>query len=349
MRRAALPLLLLLACNAHAVQDCDIGGVGVNPANGATTEGKTGIMRCVDRDTRVVQREQELRGGRFIGLVRFYDNGKLAKEHSVNERGNLQGRGREFGPQGQVLFEGEYDNGDLKGISRRFHANGQLRGITVHAPRGEPAAAASFNAQGQLTELRCGARPQLAPAVDDARLCGFGSPSSVDLYNERGVLQFKVNLQDGLRTRVARLDEQGRVRQQEDIDPAKQSRRLQQFADSGTLVRDQRWEAGLPVLDVQHYLNGQPRTKTEWKGSQIVETGYGDDGRVTTTGTWVSARGGRQPTGTHQRFNAAGRLVGESTYDERGRITREKAWDDGGTLLRDDAVFEDGSRKAFSR
>ena len=42
--------------------------------------------------------------------------------------------------------------------------------------------------------------------------------------------------------------------------------------------------------------------------------------------------------------------MAESEYDARGRVSRERAWNDEGTqLLRDDAVFEDGSRKAFAK
>ena len=51
----------------------------------------TGIMRCVDRQSKVVQREDELRNGRNIGLVRTFEEGKLAQEYRVNEKGNRDG------------------------------------------------------------------------------------------------------------------------------------------------------------------------------------------------------------------------------------------------------------------
>lgn len=38
----------------------------------------------------------------------------------------------------------------------------------------------------------------------------------------------------------------------------------------------------------------------------------------------------------------------ENTNDN-GRLTRERELDEAGRVTRDDAVFEDGSRKAFSR
>jgi hypothetical protein len=89
---------LLGAAAAHAQQDCELNGRGVNPANGATTAGKTGLLRCKDRASGELQREEQVQNGVSMGLVRIYEKGKLAKEHSVNAKGNIQGRAREFSP-----------------------------------------------------------------------------------------------------------------------------------------------------------------------------------------------------------------------------------------------------------
>ncbi len=370
-----------MACGAaHAVLDCDIGGQHVNPSNGSTTAGKTGIMRCKDRDSGLLQREQELRAGQFVGLVRFYDNGRLQKEQSVNAQGNLQGRAREFSPDGKVLFEGEHENGALRGLARRFHPNGQLRRVSFHAADGdrEPQAVAEFTTQGRLADLRCGAKAQLAPAFDDARACGFGgAPASADLFNERGHIARATWLQ-GQRVRFQKLDEQGQVRQSEEVDGPRRlerefgtngvkrrerervvegrevrSERLQEFSERGSLAREQKWANGRMVSDNQFYLNGQPRRSTEWtwndKVANISDKEFHDDGGTSATSGWIEQRGQRTPVGSHLRFNTARRQIGERIYDQSGRLTRERAWDDAGKLMRDDEVFEDGSRKAFSR
>jgi hypothetical protein len=45
---AALMVLCFVAGSAHAaVYDCEMNGEHVNPANGSTYAGKTGIMKCV--------------------------------------------------------------------------------------------------------------------------------------------------------------------------------------------------------------------------------------------------------------------------------------------------------------
>src|SRR5687768_13935126 len=125
---------------AQAVQDCELNGQHVNPANGHTTAGKTGLMRCKDRDSGELMREQQLQNGAFMGLVRFYEHGKLVKEHSVNARGNMEGPAREFSPAtGRVLREAVYDDGHETGLSRSFHPGGQLRRATFYAEPGERA------------------------------------------------------------------------------------------------------------------------------------------------------------------------------------------------------------------
>jgi len=380
MQRTLAAIVFLVPLAAAAVQDCELNGAPVNPANGNTTAGKTGLMRCIDRDTRELQREQELRDGKFMGLVRFYEKGKLKREHSDNERGNRHGRAREFAPDGTVISDSVYDNGSETGLARRFHANGQLRRAVYFDKPDTEFASVEFNDRGQLSQLRCGARPVLAPSADDARLCGFaGAPSQVELYDSRGALSSRASYAAGERVRYEQLYGNGKTQLLRENSATRQlerqyaqdgvlrretertldgksvtAMRMRQFAESGTLVRDQRWDAGRLVSDTSYYLNGQPRSKSERGagegGGWVEETDYRDDGTVASVGRYLEpSRGRRVATGVHKLLNAAGRVVAESHYDTRGRVMRERAWDDDGKLLRDDEVFEDGSRKAYAR
>jgi len=391
MKTTLQRLVLLAACAlaspwALAVQDCEVNGESVNPNNGNTTAGKTGIMRCKDRDSGQLVREQELQGGKFMGLVRFYQNGKLQREYSENERGNRHGRAREFAADGQVLRDTVYDNGTEAGLARSFHANGQLRRIVFYGPRAGGSleqAYAEFNDRGQLQALRCGDKPLLAAPADDARWCGFsGGASKVELFSSKGALNGSSSYLAGKRIRHETLGENGKpdyldevsgstrierhfnnsgVKRREiqwklDAETPRNSlkEREQEFADSGTLTRDRKWSEGKLVSDQSYYLNGQPRSKTEFGGegdsAWLQATDFFDNGKIARTGRYSNSSRYRQlPLGTHQRFNEAGKLVAESNYDERGRITREKTWDNEGKLLSDDAVFEDGSRKTYAK
>lgn len=382
-----LPALFLVAAlaaasAAHAVQDCELNGQSVNPANGNTTAGKTGLMRCKDRDSGELQREQGLKDGVFMGVVRYYEKGKLAKEHSVNATGNRDGRAREFSPTGQVLRDAMYENGRERGLMRTFHPNGQLNLAIFYADPGGERASAEFNAQGQLSSLRCGDQPLLAPALGDAKLCGFtgSQPSEVELFDARGRLRSRMQWAQGKRLRNESLHDNGkpavleviagnqRTEQRFSAEGIKRADALwlitergrikqveQTYSEAGTLVREQRWSpTGEAVSDKSFFLNGQPREQSVFSGEGEARTMEGtrfhDNGQRASVGRYATPPRGRQlPTGTHQAFDDKGTLVAESVYDARGRVTRERAWDDAGKLLRDDEVFEDGSRKAFAK
>ena len=66
----ALAALALSSSAAQAVQDCEFNGQHINTNNGAETAGKTGMVRCKDRDSGKTEREYELRDGKSIGLSR---------------------------------------------------------------------------------------------------------------------------------------------------------------------------------------------------------------------------------------------------------------------------------------
>lgn len=377
--------LLVLLAPAHAARDCSVNGQPVNPDNGATTRDKTGLMRCKDRESGVLLREEELRDGKFVGLVRVYKDGKLEREHSRNDNGNLHGRAREFGPDGTVLRDAHYDNGNVVGLARSFHPNGQLKRASFsEGPRDTPAWA-EFTPRGQLRDLACADRPLLAPAVDDAKLCGHARPSDLELFRDNGALTARSRYEGGRRLRHETLYEDGKPSQQQELHgntlvdrsfwPQGGKRRElkstldgrvsrkeqeQEFAESGVLLMDRRWSQGEPVSEQTFYLNGQPRGKTlhslEGQQRMLQISGFHDNGQLAHEGRYLGegrylnrSRYQPLPVGVHKRFNPRGQQIAETHHDDRGQVTRERAWDESGKLLRDDEVFPDGSRKAFTR
>ena len=216
MRRLLLALgLIALPLSAQAVQTCELNGQHVNPANGATTAGKTGLMRCRDADGGPVLREQELKNGVFMGVVRYFKDGVLQREYHVNEQGNQDGLSREFAASSggnTLLREETYRNSKTVGIARAWHANGQLRHVAFHGDDGRAEAVADFTPQGQLKELRCVSRPVLAPHADDAAWCGHGSAASatVPLYADNGTLCGRATHERGERRKIELLWDNGK-------------------------------------------------------------------------------------------------------------------------------------------
>lgn len=381
--RLLLPAILCLISNiALAVQDCELNGASVNPANGYTTEGKSGIMRCRDRDSGQLQREQELRQGKFVGVVRYFKDGRLEKEFSVNEQGNREGRSREYSTAtGKVIRDETLRNGSTIGLGRSYYAEGPLKRISVRDEGGKELAVAEFTERGQLRDLRCGEKPVLGKEVDEAALCGFGQrgkPALAILYNDRGDPRGRLTHLDGVRIGSESYWDNGKLRSQEETGAdggqiersfgqdgvkrreirwikAERGRAKdyeQEFHDSGALTVERRWHGGELSVEKSFYLNGQPRSemryfKRDGSGSFELKE-FHDNGKLAFEGRYVQEDRYRQlAVGDHRGYDAEGRQKWERSYDGKGRLTREKEFNDKGQMTRDDAVFEDGSRKAY--
>ena len=373
--------LLLCSLSAFAVQDCELNGEHVNPANGYTTEGKTGMMKCRERDSGVLVREQELRAGKFVGVVRYYNrDGKLEREYSVNEKGNRDGIAREFFPNGRVLREETYRNGSTVGAARTWHANGALKRIAVRADDGRSdIAEAEFNDRGQLRELRCTDRPVMGKDADDKAWCGHGAREPVvrELYSDEGEPSGRVAHLDGRMTLSESFWDNGKLHDQRELSKGGSVERSfsregvkrretrwvaaergrtkemeQEFHESGTLVRERRWQGGELAGEKTWYLNGQLQADYRYAkrdGAAICDVAeYHDNGKRSREGSFRLSYGYLdRPVGPVRGFDTEGRLRQEVEYDANGRLKRERELDEKGSVVRDDAVFEDGSRKAY--
>jgi len=372
-----LPLALLLAATAtlaHAVERCDIDGRSVNPANGATTAGQTGLMRCRDGDDGPVVREQELRNGVFMGIVRHYRNGVLQREYSVNEKGNRDGRSREYaglpGADNPLLRDETMRNGSTVGLARSWFPNGQLRRATFYGDDGREQAYAEFNAQGQLSELHCAGTAVLAPVADDAAWCGHrGKAAAVDLYGPRGTLRTRLTHEAGQLRRNETFWDNGRLHDQVEIgsdggversftadgvrthearwiNPPNSGGRVRLFTldqefheTSGTLVRERRWapdERGSTLQSEQRwYLNGQLRESAAYSSVQ---------GQRAVLETRFHDNG--QPAG-EGLWLLAGRNERQpsgvhKSFDDQGRLRSERHYDARGRLARERELDETG-------
>ncbi len=220
MRRiTSLCLLLALTSPALAAQDCDIDGVHVNPDNGSTTQGKTGLMRCRDRDSGQPLRDQELRNGDYVGLVRSYDKGAVQREYHVNQQGNREGQSREFFPDGHLALEETYRDGKLIGSSRAWHKNGAVKRVVARSDDGRQEAKIEFNDNGQLKELKCVEQPLLGKDIDDGRYCGHGSrtPLMHELFSDKGVLRGRITVLDGRTVKHETLWDNGAPKEQLEV------------------------------------------------------------------------------------------------------------------------------------
>ena len=385
-------LVCLLALNSNlvlAAEDCTLNGVEVSDSNGATTAGKTGIMRCKDRDTGKMLKEREIRAGKWVGVTRNYVDGVLSLEYTQDENGREHGVRRAYGPNKQLLLEENNEHGTRVGVMREWYADGKLRSIENYAKTESEKAKARFTPKGQLNSLECASKPVFGNYLDDAGLCGFkGKPSTIEyfhddgkvraretylagmtqsyleLYANTGKTKLSYTLQ-GKRGNETQFNQDGVKLREVLWDEAEKPRvmlRKAEFHASGSLVAEQQFGmfdfAGkrrhLLTLDATYFLNGQPRTRESFsiQGQERVKEVqmFHDNGKLYSQGRYVEEGQYRQRAlGVHQSFSTNGTLISESHYDEKGKITRERQFDEAGKLKSDDAVFEDGSRKAFAK
>jgi antitoxin component YwqK of YwqJK toxin-antitoxin module len=372
--RTAL-ILCALPCWVHAVQVCELDGQPVNPSNGHTTAGKTGLMRCRDADSSRLVREQELRNGVFMGLVRHYRGGILQQEYQVNERGNRDGVSREFAATAAdpnpLLMEETLRNGSTVGAARRWHPNGQLKRVSFHGEDGREQAVAAFTPQGRLSELRCAPRAVLAPHIDDAKLCGHqgGKPETVALHDDDGSVRARLTLERGERRVYELLWDNGGLRERKESGDAGGSERSfsidgikrrelqwvaladgtrtqrittldQEFHDSGKLVRERRWRATARGGELQTeqtwYLNGQPRDKLEHLGT---------DNAPARRDTHFHDNGQVASVGlwlVKGRYDTQASGVHQQ-FDDTGRLRRERHHDNRGRVSREREFDEAGA------
>lgn len=375
--RAALAVLagLCLAGAVHAVPQCELAGEPVNPANGFTTAGKSGLMRCTDDDGPVRLREQTLQDGRLIGPARWVYRDGSRKEHSTNARGNRHGLARAWDAQGTLRREENLDDGEPVGPQKTYAESGHLQRLDYVVDR-RIAVSLSTLTDGTLSELRC-APVSLLP--QDQAVCGHqGRASAVTLHRAPGQPSGTVSYLGGALQRLTVLNAQGALVRSEALhqeagQPLRRVKRVyypsgqmrsetdllerepgaapagregvgREWAESGQLTQEIRWALGLERNIQQWYLNGQHKLQQNIAREGRVELrtteSFWDNGKPSAMNV---ERNGRL-WGWQRYFNEAGLLLREDEHGERGVLLRRKHFNAQGALEREERFLEDGSR-----
>ena len=313
--------LAALACGpAVAVESCELNGEHVNPNNGNTTQGKTGVMRCRDGEGGPVLREQELQGGVFMGVVRTFKNGAVEREYRINARGNRDGLSREFAVAGAgsrpvLVREDTQRDGNTIGVARSWYPTGTLKRVGFRGDDEREQASAEFSAEGQLTDLRCGPSAVLAPHFDDAKACGFsGGVSNVVLYGTKGQSRMRLAYERGERRRSETLWDDGSVRNLQEAGPRAGLERT--FAADGVKRKETAWVLqdvpGRPAGDRPH------RVVT-------LEQEFHESGKLVQEKRWRAGERGVEPVSEqHWYLNGQPRDLTEYISDGGGRSLRRE-------------------------
>lgn len=342
VNHAMCGLIAILAMNpiAHA-RHCDLNGESVNPDNGSTTAGKTGLMRCF-RDDGSLWYEKELQAGVFLGLDRFHNEDGSLRERYVNAQGNTEGRARRWWPGGQLREEGEYRNADAIGVHQSWHRNGALQSLRVHPPTGGPATLTmEWDDGGRLRELRCAPH---SVVQQDREACGHAGRTTTTLYHASGRVRERRQIEAGKLLRSERLGPQGeRVSA---VEFTAKGRIETQFHPNGEPALRDRIEDGFRVLREQWYMNGalKQRVRAEAKDRDpaIISEFFRDDGSLQER---LSERGRRAERREH--FDAQGRITEDWEYSPEGHAQRHRKYTPDGRVVLDEELYPDGSRRVL--
>jgi antitoxin component YwqK of YwqJK toxin-antitoxin module len=365
------------------VLDCEVNGTSVNPSNGNTTKGVTGLMRCIERDTRLIAREQALVNGAYVGIDKFYEKGKLIRDGNVNAKGNREGSYKTYSPNGVLLTDELYISGANLGLQKSFYETGALRRLYFYEKREtsgssfidtQEIASIELNQSGKLKDFRCATKPVINfEKHSDNKLCGFADKSTVELFSD-DTLEERRTVQNGkylvrdwfwhdgkLSGQFIRINEKvterrfnkAGVRISEVVSSEKEGRRgrdiEQVFHNSGTLISEKKWGENGLTSESEWYLNGQLKSKDEHLATSVQKREYFDSGKLAFEGSFARGDRSYQALKEHKYFYESGKLRREVAYDGNGKVIRERELDENGRITRDDAVFEDGSRKQFSK
>lgn len=365
-----LAAALMVCAPAWAIPRCELNGESVNPNNGHTTAGKSGVMRCTDEDGAVRLREQTLREGRFEGPVVMVLRDGERREYSVNERGNRHGLARTYDARGTLRREEQLENGTAVGAQKTFAEAGHLQRLDFAADR-RTVLTIGYLADGSLSELRC-APASVVP--QDREVCGHtaGRASEVTLHRAPGKPSGTVSYLQGQMRRMTVLDEAGRMVRSEEVQDGRRIRRVfyasgqprsetdfverdprgaggregiaREWAESGQLTQETTWADGHEQRIQQWYLNGRQKLRQqirrEGRDHERVTERFWDNGRPAAIHT---ERHGRL-WGWQKYFSEAGVLLREDEHGERGILVRRKHYSEQGVLEREERFLEDGSR-----
>lgn len=369
IRLLSLVVCALCCATAWAIPRCELNGESVNPYNGNTTAGKSGLMRCVNDEGQVRRLDQTLRDGRIHGPVVMELADGERREYSVNERGNRDGLARTFDGKGTLRKEENLEDGSAVGVQKNFAEAGHLQELHFAAGR-RTVLTIAWLADGRLTELRCAA-VTLVP--QDREVCGHaGRASNVTLYREAGQPAGTVSYLKGQLQHLTVLDREGRLVRTEELKEGRRIKRVfypsgkprseadfierdpntregregvsREWAESGQLTQETTWADGYEQRILQWYLNGKQKARQQirrdGRNQERTTESFWDNGLTAAVNV---ERNGRLQ-GWQKYFTEAGVLAREDEHGERGVLLRRKHYGVQGVFEREERFLEDGSR-----
>lgn len=206
------------------------------------------------------------------GYVTYYPNGKIEKQVAQDAKGQQDGIGSKYFPDGTLELRGNWRHGLPEGEHQRFHATGKLREASVYREgQRVDGPVQTFDANGKLSTsyvLRDGRMEgELLAYFPDGKVSnrtqvnkGKFNGSSTDYYPDGAVRASMTQRNDLPVGEALEFYPDGKVqtRQQYGDDGGLLS--VQRYSPQGVLVLERRWDAQLREQGTSRswYENGKP-------------------------------------------------------------------------------------------
>jgi antitoxin component YwqK of YwqJK toxin-antitoxin module len=317
---------------------------------------RDGAFTTYDSKTGAVEETGRYRKGKYHGVRKRYQNGKLQSELA-------------------------YVDGETLGAQKEYN-DGVLSRVYLKLPGSRlPDTEITFNKNGQVKSLKCGEQPI---GKKDATWCGRdGRQSTVTLYSDDGKVsdtqQYLFGKEHGLfkrfnvRTGAVMREEvyengqrleagqraynaKGEILAKTDCDARRTSCTETQYFEGGKETKVVTfWKAGKIDKRAEYYQNGKLREERLTVGDRFRITEYYDSGRVSSKGIYVLAGDWYWrpylPDGLVESYDEDGALYHRGIY-KVGRLDgkSERFWKEGGHAFRSEDQYRDDrlvSEKVF--
>jgi antitoxin component YwqK of YwqJK toxin-antitoxin module len=330
MRR--LLILLLLPLRAFGIDDCTSGEKSINLDNGASTAQLTGVVRCIDRDTKKESRVMGYVKGQLEGREkRWWPNGdSIEQDYKAGKR---HGEFRKY-EQGTLIEISHYVDDHEMGEGQRFSPKtGKLTRKLVRREPDSESTWENFTEAGQLADCGCGLYGSREAGTGDCRWTKGASP--LTWFHENGKKRAVIALVDGLRTGLTTTwSRDGELVSEVNFkkglrdglatsygSDGKPSHSTQyvageregdetDFFNDGAKKNVTRWKAHVAQVETDYFQNGSKKFERVRDGEFFTESRFEDDGSL----HWRNHYRRRELEGLSETFLPDGGLQSKENY-----------------------------------
>jgi antitoxin component YwqK of YwqJK toxin-antitoxin module len=362
MRARPLPHLFMLClcvlgAPAGAVEDCSVKGESVNLDNGNTTAKLTGVVRCVDRDTKKEVHTVSFKNGQKDGweVRRWPDGSAVEQEYRAGKR---HGGFKRF-EEGRLVETARFADDNARGEEVRYHPNGKVSRRIDRQPEDAQSTFEDFDETGRLMKAGCGLQSSREAGLEN---CPWKGPNPLVFFHSNGQKRAVIPMKNGLRQGVTEtFDAKGQRVNTTAFSAGLRDGLTTVYGDGGAIRRSVTWVQGRQEGDeTEYFLDGTKATVITWKdrrqhkrveyfqngerkrefvltGERAVDSTFDDNGTLRERQN-QGMRDGRSslvPDGLTETFHPDGGVESRVNYVQGDREGRRQEWAENGVLVED--------------